>query len=402
MILKRFSKDSRGAIAIKFAIMLPLFVFAVGAAIEYSRAHAARSKIQHAIDSATLSATRMLALEPSVSDSELSALIAAQLEASEVEGDAYISCAVSQTQIDRVEIRVTASVTCDFGTIFPVGMDDFEISRSAASDMSFDALDVAFMIDVSGSMSGQRLRDLKEALREAIDIFLNNSNSDVRIAFAPYSTSLDAGDYAEAASGTKTYVTSWWGGTTEITCVTERRHSNGGNGYNDQPPSVQYVKRRASWCNPAPIVPLTDNEGTLNSAINGFNASGMTAGHLGIAWSWYLISPKWRSFWPASSRPLEDGEGRKAIVIMTDGMFNARYESSNGNSTAQASRLCDEIRDAGVLVFSVGFQAPSSVKGTLRDCATTPSYFFDSGSGDELISAYKAIAEELTTHNLVQ
>lgn len=408
MVFNRFFKDRRGAFAVQFALMAPVFMLAVGSAVEYSRAYNARAAVRNALDTATLSATRLLALEPGSTNADIVSLVQRQLSATELGRSAGLTCDAPAVSIDRVNVSVSTSVSCTMDTMLPVALDHFRLERSAASEMNFDSLDVAFMLDVSGSMRGSKLRNLKDAVKDAFDIFLANSRSEVRIALAPYSTSVDAGDYAEPATGEDLWVQrDWWGNYyrsvpgvgTRVDCVTERR---GGEAFTDAPPSTEYLRRRSADCNPARILPLTNNLSTLRNAVNNYDADGATAGHLGIAWSWYLISSEWRSFWPASSRPLATGDGRKAVIIMTDGEFNTQYENSNGNSAYQSQQLCSRMKSAGVLVFSVGFQAPNSVKSTLRNCATTPDYFFDSGSRDELKEAYRAIAEELSTHVLIQ
>ena len=402
----RFTKDRRGGFAVQTALVAPVFMMAVAGAVEYSRAYSAQVSLRNAIDSAVLSGTRMLALEPGSSDSEIVDLVRRQVQAAEVSGMRGVTCNSAEVSVDRVNVSVAADVVCTIETLMSSSVSSFTLVRGAQSEMNFDDLDVAFMLDVSGSMGGSKLTDLKDAVKEAIDIFLLNSRSNVRVALAPYSTAVNAGDYAIDATNDDLWIrTDRRGRTrrvnpgrgTQIDCVTERANTNG-NAFNDEPPATEYFGRRAGWCNAAEITPLTANRVALRRTIDNYNADGMTAGHLGIAWSWYLISEKWSSFWPAASRPLADGEGRKAVVIMTDGMFNQPYEqSTNGDSAAQSLAICTEMKNAGVLVFSVGFQAPNSVKSTLRDCATTPTYFFDSDSREQLLDAYNAIAEELST-----
>ena len=411
MFWRRFRDDEQGAIAVKFVIMAPIFLLGVAAAIEYSRAYQARGEIQSALDSATLAATRALAFQPGVTDAELTALAQAQIQASEAGRNVSLNCAAPVLTVDRVETRVSSTVSCGFSTIMPAGLSAIEIDRASASEINFDALDITFMLDVSGSMAGARLTNLKAAVNEAITIFLNQSRADVRIGFAPYATSVNAGPFAEAVTGIpdqRVADTALGQFTVDNSCVAERALATN-QAFSDAPPAQEPLTRdpfQGPWtplqCNPAEILPLTDNEALLRQRVEDLTAGGRTAGHLGIAWSWYLLSSQWDAVWPAGSKPLAPGEGRKALVIMTDGMFNTQYGVGNGDSRAQALALCDNLRDEGVLVFSVGFQAPGGVIPTLRDCATTPNLFYEASSGSELIEAYRAIAEELSTHNLVQ
>lgn len=409
MILNRFMKDRRGAFAVQAALMAPVFALGVASAVEYSRAYSVRTEIRNALDTTTLSATRMLALEPSATDSEITSLVRRQFQATEVARDSTVTCGAPSVSIDRVNTSVGTSISCQMDTMLPAALTKFDLQRQSRSKMSFDDLDVAFMLDVSGSMGGSKLNDLKTAVKDAIDVFLNDSRSNVRIALAPYSTAVDAGAYAVAATNDDLWVRSTRSGYrrsrpgrgTKVDCVTERTQSTG-HAYSDAPPSTAYLGRQAVECNRAEILPLTKNRAVLRAQVDSYRADGWTAGHLGIAWSWYLISPNWRGFWPSGSEPLQTGQGRKAVIIMTDGEFNTHYEGSNGSSSSQSAQLCNSMKAQGIVVFSVGFQAPNSVKPTLRNCATTPTYFFDSSNRTDLAAAYRSIAEELTTHLLVQ
>jgi len=90
---------------------------------------------------------------------------------------------------------------------------------------------------------------------------------------------------------------------------------------------------------------------------------------------------------------------------MTDGIFNTYYQGSNGDSAFQARQLCAAMRDRGVIVFSVAFQAPSSAESLLKDCRTpettkTGQTYFDAQNGDELRTAFRSIASALNTLRL--
>jgi hypothetical protein len=80
---------------------------------------------------------------------------------------------------------------------------------------------------------------------------------------------------------------------------------------------------------------------------------------------------------------------------MTDGMFNQTYESANGSSETQARTLCTNMKQAGLTIFTVGFQAPAEVLPILQHCATSQQHFFDAKSGDELRQTFRSIAERL-------
>lgn len=388
-MLTRFGGDESGSFGTIFCLMLPMFVLMVGAAVDLTRTYAAQEQLQKEVDSATLAGTRHLALNPSATDKDVRDIVADHLGIGTVNNDPRVACGAPTITIDRVEITVSVALNCEIATLFPVYENEFSIGADAQSDFEYADLEVAFMIDISGSMRGSRLRDMQEALRKAKEVLFNSSSGSVRIAYAPYATAVNAGAYAEDATNLSR----------SHNCVTERR-DNQDNAFTDAPPREEFFRRRSSSCAATPILPLTDNDGVLDAHINSLNATGLTAGHLGIAWSWYLISPRWSYFWPIGSQPAPAGDAKKAVIIMTDGMFNRRYESGNGDSSEQSLEICDEMRREGILVYSIGFRAPESVKPTLQSCATTTAQYYDSNSGEALIAAYASIAEDLASHTL--
>ena len=113
------------------------------------------------------------------------------------------------------------------------------------------------------------------------------------------------------------------------TCVTERI---GANVNTDVAPSTTYIGRHypasSSECNPNVITPLTSDKPALHAKINALDTSGSTAGHIGIAWGWNLVSPNFGYLWPTESeRPAPYGTPKlmKVVVIMTDGDFNTAF-----------------------------------------------------------------------------
>ena len=75
-------------------------------------------------------------------------------------------------------------------------------------------------------------------------------------------------------------------------CATERK---GSQQFTDASPNTAMVNRdyRLEFCPAAALKPLSADSGALKTTIKSFNASGSTAGHIGIQWSWYMLSPKW-------------------------------------------------------------------------------------------------------------
>ena len=165
-------------------------------------------------------------------------------------------------------------------------------------------------------------------------------------------------------------------------------------------------------CRATGPVPLTEDKDTLITHVQSMSANGGTAGHLGVAWSWYLVSPNWADIWPETSQPwnYDEVHATKVVILMTDGDFNSNHPSASKGSFAQAMDLCDAMKaePSNVQIYTVGFQVPSNVQKTaggetiLEYCATTPAYAFDASNGDELKDVYREIARSISNLRIKQ
>ena len=159
-------------------------------------------------------------------------------------------------------------------------------------------------------------------------------------------------------------------------------------------------------CRATGPVPLTENKDALITHVNSMTANGGTAGHLGVAWGWYLLSPNWQDIWPEAAKPwaYDEINVTKAVILMTDGDFNANHPTASKNSFRQAMDLCDAMKaePSNVQIYTVGFQVPSYVQKTsdgqtiMEYCATSPAFAFDASNGDELKEVYREIAQSIS------
>lgn len=81
---------------------------------------------------------------------------------------------------------------------------------------------------------------------------------------------------------------------------------------------------------------------------------------------------------------------------------NARVDTGSYNSAdARVRTICGEARTAGVDIYTIAFQAPSSSQTLLQDCAADIGRYFDV-AGLDIAAAFEAIAIDLTKLRLTQ
>jgi Flp pilus assembly protein TadG len=208
------------------------------------------------------------------------------------------------------------------------------------------------------------------------------------------------------------------------TCATER---TGTYAYTDDAPTTALVGRNyPASSNPCPspvITPLTSDRTSLKNQIAALDDGGSTAGQIGLAWGWYMVSPNFGYLWPNSTqKPAAYGtpETMKIVIMMTDGAFNTPYckgviaanagsgsgsasdhincNATNGDAFSQAKELCTKIKAKNVIIYTVGFDVGSdaTAKSMLTTCATKTTQAYFPATGGELKTTFKSIAQEIS------
>jgi Flp pilus assembly protein TadG len=210
-------------------------------------------------------------------------------------------------------------------------------------------------------------------------------------------------------------------------CVSERV---GSESYTDAAPASAPVGRlyqpednANNPCKSGEIMPLSSSKDLLKARIDSLSYSSSTAGQIGLAWGWYMVSPEWSGLFKDASTPAPYSQPRtlKVVIMMTDGAFNSPYckgviasdagsgsgnasdhincAATNGDPFAQADKLCTNIKKKGVFIYTVGFNVGSDakVKKLMSDCATSAEYVYMPANGTQLKVAFRAIAQDINS-----
>ncbi|MFA7305038.1 MAG: pilus assembly protein [Hyphomicrobium sp.] len=448
--IEKFARDTRGDVAILFGLMALVLFAMIGLAVDYGRFVNARSQTIAATDAAVLAGAR--ALQTNGGDQAAALKVAQSYYAQATKSRLSLSTDTINFAIaDNATAMVTtgnAIITTPFMGL--AGTASLPILRKDGSDYSKAVLavggnaelnlEISMMLDITGSMAGQKLVDMKSAASDLINIVVwtDQSKFTSKVAIVPFaydvrppSAALTKARGTVSTSAVKISGTNYY----PSDCVVER---TGTEKYTDAAPaSGKYVmthytssttgsgSSKKGVCDvaaSAEMLPLTSEKTTLLSKINGLQTAGSTAGHIGTAWAWYMLSPSWSTLWAASSKPAAYGADnlRKIAVLMTDGEYNTQYTSqgipdgsnsltkcpnaANGVcSSAQAVSQCTAMKAKGIEVYTVGFQLDNQTAiDTLTKCATDTSHFYNSTTGDALKAAFRDIALKISTLYLSQ
>lgn len=413
-----FARDDRGAVAVLFGLFLIVLVMCVGLAVDYARSAHAKSEIAAAADAAALAAGRAL-MDGGMTDAEISEIGLRYFNENLQNGTTKFADVggveiIPNRATSTIEVKVNASVPMTFMRV--AGHEQLNTLTDTSTTFEAGDLELGMALDVTGSMCdrggrqpcarARKLDALKTAATELVETLLTDEDrpNKVRIGLAPYSASIQLGAYAALASD----------GTSADGCVRERSGSGaytdaslrdggtylGSGSFRDIDPTEGL---QGYYCPEAELVPLTEDKATLTAAIANLTAIGSTAGHIGAQWAWNLVSPNFNDLWPDASEPAEynDGKTTKAVILMTDGIFNMAYV--NDRSSVQALAICNAYRAKNIELHTVAFEAPESAKTFLRACAEQAGgKFHEAENAEDLRKAFVKIARSLNGLRLTQ
>ncbi len=406
--VRDWSRDECGSIAILFSLTAFAMMMTVGLAVDGARYYSMSTRVKASLDAAALAAGQMLD-DDSYTDSDIQSRAAGYFNAHwPASARTDLSMVSPVTTVDRANFQVSVALNANLKTTFGqiAGINQFDVSRVATVAYRTKKVELALVLDTTGSMCMpcSKLDGVKAAANDVVDSMLDGTHppGTMKIAIAPFAAAVNAGSFASTVSG----------GSSSDGCVVER---SGNSAFTDDPAtggarlnSQSTMSGNSNYsCPGSSVLPLTEDPTVLKSQIAGLTANGGTAGHLGTAWGWYLVSPNWAPLFPKASRPRKytDMSSIKSVLIMTDGEYNTSYLTSGqnssdplvtGSSSYQAMQLCNNMKAQGIQVWTVAFQSSTQSETFLRACATDFSHFFSAANESDLKAAFHAVANQLS------
>lgn len=208
-LAKRFAVDARGNVAMLFGLSLPVLILMTFGGVDIHRMSTVRVNLQDALDAATLAAAR----SPYTTNADLQRVGLAALKAN-LQAYPNVTLEEDQTSFvltgdDVVVADARVQVKTLVANIFlpPYGqlMDDYlPVGGHSEVDRSSRNLEVSLVLDVTGSMGGQKINDLKKAAKELVDIIVQPVQTPYysKLALVPYSMGVNVGSLANSVRGT--------------------------------------------------------------------------------------------------------------------------------------------------------------------------------------------------------
>jgi Flp pilus assembly protein TadG len=396
-----FWKDTTGNIGILAALALIPILLVTGAAIDFGRANYARTVLQGAVDAAALAGGASKDKSPA----RLQTIVEQYVMANHAQQVLQYVSKISQSidsNAGTFNVEVDGKLPTSFMAI--AGIKTMDIGARSQVNLGAQALEIAMVLDNTGSMAGTKIANLKTAANNLVNIVEKEaaSYSDTKFAVVPFAEYVNVG----AGFGLASWLDkSGIGSATWNGCVGSRPQpfdltlGNASKLY----PAVAGVP-----CN-TQLLPLTADLAAVRSRINLMTATGSTYIPTGLLWGWNVLDSVAPFTEGRTKAQMKTLKGRKALILMTDGenTISPTYPAHDGIDTAASNdnlaSICKNVKKDDIEVFTVSFMVPSPmIKGILEDCATSPANYFDADNSTELYSAFTDIARELAAVRLTQ
>ncbi len=463
--IKRFTQEEDGSGVIFALFVLVIILLFTGMAVDLMRVETTRTQMQNTVDRAVLAAADLdQPLEPRevVIDYFEKAGLDGQLvgEPTVEQGLNYRIVSAEAEAVVPMMFSGLAAVTNPNSEYH----ENMIVPALSTAQERVSKVEISLVLDVSGSMgSSNRIQNLRTAATEFVDTVLAEDNTDmINVSLVPYSEHVSMGDDlfgALSIDQTHSYNANcieFESGDFYDTGIDpdheyEQVQHFQWVAYNSN--NMDYpVCATRSW---AQINPWNNDRVELRNQIADLEPYSQTSIFLGMKWGVALLDPSMR---PVLNELVGDGvvdaeflnrpadyddvETLKFIILMTDGVNTSsyriqdwaydtsseqyhwsrynliwyinryvyyRYRSSYYTRVSERNygdnmldRICDAAKDAGIVVWTIGFELPdSSAEDVMENCASSPSHFY-SVDGIEIASAFGAIATQINNLKLTR
>ena len=150
---------------------------------------------------------------------------------------------------------------------------------------------------------------------------------------------------------------------------------------------------------PVAMKGLSYDWSSMTTLVNNMSPNGTTNQTIGLVWAWMSLTGGGPFTVPTMD---PNYKYQQTIVLMSDGLNTENRWDGNGSQVSAAvdarmSLACTNAKNAGITVYTVHVNTggdPTSL--VLKNCATSPSYFFTVTSSGQLNTVFNQIGTQLS------
>jgi Flp pilus assembly protein TadG len=165
-------------------------------------------------------------------------------------------------------------------------------------------------------------------------------------------------------------------------------------------PATMYVPEQYSMC-PQAAMGLSYNWSAMTSLVNNMSPNGNTNQAIGLQLGWMSLMTGGVFNAPVKTSGVTYAEH---IVLFTDGLNTQdRWYTNQAQIDARQQMLCDNIKNAGVTLWTIQVNTGGDPKSTLlENCASDKSKFYLLTSASQIISTFDDISFKIVRLHLAK
>lgn len=453
-LMQRYRKDTRGQFSIMFGVSLMTLLATVATAVDLSSAFFAKQRLQDTTDQIALYAAKT----GETDQGKLSQMAQDYMDtnyptaAGRTRNNSKIVINSVTRTGETVYVNASNAIKTDFAHL--IGFPTVGVRVDSSATYAERSIDIAFVLDSTGSMSGAKMTALKSSASELVKTLDGYKSAQVRASVVPFSNYVNVGTGNRNASWLQLPKEGQITGTprcemrsdvisqsncrkVKSTCDNDGVKSTCYKTVCDVKRGPEYevcftpewtakwegcvgsrdvpLNTKAAYAGdkipglPGKICgtemrPLTKNLNNVQSTIKALDAKGNTYMPSGLAWGWRTLTPE-APLTEAASGTKKNTQ--KVLILMTDGdntrSKNGDWHEGNDGAKADATTktLCNNIKDDEIQVYSIAYDiADASTRSLVAGCATSPGMAFEAKNAQDLKAAFEKIGQSLSVLRL--
>jgi Mg-chelatase subunit ChlD len=423
-----------------FGLSLIPIVGLIGAAVDYSRANAVKSKLQAALDSTALAMAANAASQSSGAlQTSAQNYFNAMFQSSQASTVTLTATYTMTSTGPQVSVTGSTTVATRFMNLPKFGIPNIPVNGASTAAWGNTRLRVALALDNTGSMNDDgKMTALKTATKNLLAQLKTSAtnNGDVYVSIIPFSRDvnvgrsnytanwIDWGDWEDdnghdaslvtcvtqklgrSGKTTKkcTTSTNWvpdnhntWTG-----CITDRDQDFDTKNTTPNPSDVSLPDSTASTLFPAeqyddcPTAMMAQNYNwtAMNSLVDSMYPAGNTNTAIGLVWAWQSLMPNAPLFAPAKDSNFVYTD---VIILLTDGLNTQnRWTTSQTQIDARNAITCNNIKAAGIMLYTIQVNTGGDPQSAmLKSCASNGN-FFHLTNASQIVTLFTQLGTKLS------